>query len=106
MKTEILKIDRKNINKAYIKKAADLIKEGALVAFPTETVYGLGADGLNNEACKKIFKAKGRPADNPLILHISHISMLDNLVEEISEGHRKLFDFGQGQWLWFLKNLD
>lgn len=96
MKTEILKIDRKNINKAYIKKAADLIKEGALVAFPTETVYGLGADGLNNEACKKIFKAKGRPADNPLILHISHISMLDNLVEEISESHRKLFDLWPG----------
>lgn len=96
MKTEILKIDRKNINKDYIKKAADLIKEGALVAFPTETVYGLGADGLNNEACKKIFKAKGRPADNPLILHISHISMLDNLVEEISESHRKLFDLWPG----------
>lgn len=96
MKTEILKIDRKNINKDYIKKAADLIKEGFLVAFPTETVYGLGADGLNNEACKKIFKAKGRPADNPLILHISHISMLDNLVEEISESHRKLFDLWPG----------
>lgn len=96
MKTEILKIDRKNIKKAYIKKAADLIKEGALVAFPTETVYGLGADGLNNEACKKIFKAKGRPADNPLILHISHTSMLDNLVEEISESHRKLFDLWPG----------
>ena len=96
MKTEILKVDRKNINKAYIKKAGDLIKEGALVAFPTETVYGLGADGLNNEACKKIFKAKGRPADNPLILHISHISMLDNLVEEISESHRKLFDLWPG----------
>lgn len=91
MKTEIFKIDRKNINKAYIKKASDLINEGALVAFPTETVYGLGADGLNDEACKKIFKAKGRPADNPLILHISHISMLDNLVEAISEKHRKLF---------------
>ena len=51
MKTEIFKIDRKNINEAYIKKAASLIKEGNLVAFPTETVYGLGADGLNNEAC-------------------------------------------------------
>ena len=96
MKTEIFKIDRKNINKAYIKKASDLINEGALVAFPTETVYGLGADGLNDEACKKIFKAKGRPADNPLILHISHISMLDNLVEEISESHRKLFDLWPG----------
>lgn len=96
MKTEILNIDRKNINKAYIKKAADLINEGALVAFPTETVYGLGADGLNDEACKKIFKAKGRPADNPLILHISHISMLDNLVEAISDKHRKLFDLWPG----------
>ncbi|WP_308652331.1 L-threonylcarbamoyladenylate synthase [uncultured Anaerococcus sp.] len=96
MKTEIFKIDRKNINKAYIKKASDLINEGALVAFPTETVYGLGADGLNDEACKKIFKAKGRPADNPLILHISHISMLDNLVEAISDKHRKLFDLWPG----------
>ena len=96
MKTEILKIDRENINKDYIKKAANLIKEGNLVAFPTETVYGLGADGLNNEACKKIYKAKGRPSDNPLILHISEITMLDNLVEEISDKHRKLFELWPG----------
>lgn len=96
MKTEILKIDRENINNDYIKKAANLIKEGNLVAFPTETVYGLGADGLNNEACKKIYKAKGRPSDNPLILHISDITMLDNLVEEISDKHRKLFDLWPG----------
>lgn len=96
MKTEILKIDRENINNDYIKKAANLIREGNLVAFPTETVYGLGADGLNNEACKKIYKAKGRPSDNPLILHISDITMLDNLVEEISDKHRKLFDLWPG----------
>src|SRR5699024_11432176 len=96
MKTEILKIDREHINNDYIKKAADIIKEGLLVAFPTETVYGLGADGLNNEACKKIFMAKGRPCDNPLILHISDISMLDKLVEEISDKHRKLFDLWPG----------
>lgn len=96
MKTEILKIDRENINNDYIKKAANLIKEGNLVAFPTETVYGLGADGLNNEACKKIYKAKGRPSDNPLILHISDITMLDNLVEEISDKHRKLFELWPG----------
>ena len=96
MKTEILKIDRENINNDYIKKAANLIREGNLVAFPTETVYGLGADGLNNEACKKIYKAKGRPNDNPLILHISDITMLDNLVEEISDKHRKLFDLWPG----------
>lgn len=96
MKTEILKIDRENINNDYIKKAVNLIKEGNLVAFPTETVYGLGADGLNNEACKKIYKAKGRPSDNPLILHISDITMLDNLVEEISDKHRKLFELWPG----------
>lgn len=96
MKTEILKIDRKNIDEKLIENAVGFIKNGDVVAFPTETVYGLGADGLNNEACLKIFKAKHRPADNPLILHISHISMLDNLVEEISESHRKLFDLWPG----------
>lgn len=96
MKTEILKIDRENIDTDAIKKAANFIKSGQLVAFPTETVYGLGADGLNDEACRKIFKAKGRPSDNPLILHISHISMLDNLVEEITDKHRKLFELWPG----------
>ena len=96
MKTEILKIDRNNIEDKLIEKAASNIRNGELVAFPTETVYGLGADGLNNQACLKIFKAKHRPADNPLILHISHISMLDNLVEEISDGHRKLFELWPG----------
>ena len=96
MKTEILKIDRENINIDAIKKAGNFIKSGQLVAFPTETVYGLGADGLNDEACRKIFKAKGRPSDNPLILHISHISMLDNLVEEITDKHRKLFELWPG----------
>ncbi len=96
MKTEIIKIDRENIDKKSIEKAAGFIKNGDLVSFPTETVYGLGADGLNNEACLKIFKAKHRPADNPLILHISHITMLDNLVEEISESHKKLFELWPG----------
>lgn len=96
MKTEVLKIDRENIDEKLIEKAASSIRNGDLVAFPTETVYGLGADGLNYEACLKIFKAKHRPADNPLILHISHICMLDNLVEEISESHRKLFELWPG----------
>lgn len=106
MKTEILKIDRDNINIDFIKKAANFIKEGDLVAFPTETVYGLGADGLNDEACRKIFKAKGRPSDNPLILHISHISMLDNLVEEITDKHRKLFDLWPGPMTLIFKKSD
>ena len=54
-----------------LREAAALIKQGEAVAFPTETVYGLGADGLNGEAVRKIFEAKGRPNDNPLILHIA-----------------------------------
>lgn len=106
MKTEILKIDRENINIDAIKKAGNFIKSGQLVAFPTETVYGLGADGLNDEACRKIFKAKGRPSDNPLILHISHISMLDNLVEEITDKHRKLFELWPGPMTLIFKKSD
>lgn len=85
MKTKILKIDRENINYSYLKEAGDLIKKGELVAFPTETVYGLGADGLNEKASSKIFKAKNRPEDNPLILHISENKELDNLVESVDE---------------------
>ena len=59
--------------------AGEIIKNGGLVVFPTETVYGLGADGLNETAVKKIFKAKGRPSDNPLILHVSTIEMAENV---------------------------
>ena len=58
MQTEILKIDRENIDENILNHAAEIIKKGELVAFPTETVYGLGADGLNPKAAKKIFKAK------------------------------------------------
>ncbi len=68
MKTEIIKV---NEDSPELTDAAEVIKCGGLVVFPTETVYGLGADALNPEAAKKIFKAKGRPSDNPLIVHIS-----------------------------------
>lgn len=70
----------------------DIIKKGGLVLFPTETVYGIGANGLDNEAVKKIFLAKGRAQDNPLILHISDMSMLDGLVKDISELEYKLMN--------------
>lgn len=70
--TEIIDITKDR--EKGIDKAAKLLKEGNVVAFPTETVYGLGADALNAEAVKKIFLAKGRPTDNPLIVHISDIS--------------------------------
>ena len=68
---EIIKIDPWNPDPVLVARAAEILQNGGLAAFPTETVYGLGADGLNPDAVKKIFRAKGRPADNPLILHLS-----------------------------------
>ena len=73
-----------------IRIAADILKNGGNVIFPTETVYGLGADAKNPEAVKNIFKAKGRPSDNPLIVHISSIDMLDAIAEDISESAKAL----------------
>ena len=70
--------------------AAEFIKRGELVAFPTETVYGLGADGLNVEACRKIFSAKGRPSDKPLSLHVANLEMVERAAK-ISSAAEKLF---------------
>lgn len=89
MTTEFLKYDEKN-SENILKKAADIINNGGLVAFPTETVYGLGADGLNTDAVKKIYIAKGRPSDNPLILHISKAEELEKLVTEVTPVAKKL----------------
>ena len=74
MKTEIVKIDVNDINDELIASAAEIIKCGGLVVFPTETVYGLGADATSAKAASKIYEAKGRPQDNPLIIHISEPS--------------------------------
>lgn len=68
-----------------IKQAANLLKTKEVVAFPTETVYGLGADATSDEAVGKIFSAKGRPSDNPLIVHIGKIEQLEQVVSEVSE---------------------
>lgn len=65
--------------------AVAALRRGELVAFPTETVYGLGADGFNEDACRAIYAAKGRPSDNPLILHIADMSDLRDIAEEIPE---------------------
>ena len=73
-----------------IKEAAQEIKKGNIVLFPTETVYGIGANVLDEKAVNKIFKAKGRASDNPLIVHISNIEMLDNLAKNIGDIERKL----------------
>ena len=71
MNTKIIKIDPESFRDEELFYAAEAIREGKLVAFPTETVYGLGANALNGEACDRIFEAKGRPHDNPLIVHIA-----------------------------------
>ena len=85
--TRIIHINNQNENYA-IKVCAGIIKSGGTVVFPTETVYGLGADAFNPGACSKIFIAKNRPADNPLIVHISSMEMLDQ-VAYIDDGLRK-----------------
>ena len=77
-------------NKEDLLYAAEIIKSGGLVGVPTETVYGLGANALSKDAVKKIFEAKGRPSDNPLIVHINDISQWGELVEEIPENALRL----------------
>lgn len=73
-----------------LKICTEILKQGELVAFPTETVYGLGGDGLNADASRKIYAAKGRPSDNPLILHIGSFDQLYDLVREVPESAVKL----------------
>ncbi len=90
--TEIVKISNLFVSKSKIKKMASIIKSGNVVAFPTETVYGLGANALNSNAVNKIFKAKGRPSDNPLIVHISNYDQLDKLTTYIPINAKKLMD--------------
>ena len=80
METKLLKSNNESIN-----LACKLLKKGEVVAIPTETVYGLAADATNKDAIKKIFKAKGRPSDNPLIVHISNLEMLNKIAKNIPE---------------------
>lgn len=93
MKTKIWVVDNlvdNAKNETIIVDAARLLSNGELVAFPTETVYGLGANALDAEAVKKIYLAKGRPSDNPLIVHISNPADLKKYTDEISEVAKKL----------------
>ena len=85
METKLLKATNKSID-----LACELLKQGEVVAVPTETVYGLAGDSTNPVAIKKIFEAKGRPGDNPLIVHIGNIDMLDGIVSEFNEDAQKL----------------
>ena len=88
--TKIITINPTNIDMDLLSQAADVIKHGGLVAFPTETVYGLGADTFNPNAVANIFRAKGRPMDNPLISHIADISELERFAREIPDSAIKL----------------
>lgn len=81
---------KQNKNYEELKAPAEAIREGKLVIFPTETVYGIGANAIDEEAVRNIYIAKGRASDNPLIAHISDIKMLDDLVLEVGEIERKL----------------
>lgn len=83
METRMIPIDERTLDADAIGRVCTILKGGGIVALPTETVYGLAADALNAEAVLKIFAAKGRPADNPLIVHIAEISMLEKLAMEI-----------------------
>ena len=92
MDTIIAKIQNKDSDEAIYMRAAQILKSGGLVAFPTETVYGLGANALDKTASSKIYAAKGRPSDNPLIVHIADIADLEKLTVGIDERIKKVAD--------------
>lgn len=92
MQTYYWKLQNEPADDKIIAQAAELIRQGEVVAFPTETVYGLGADGLNSEAVAKIFAAKGRPNDNPLILHIADKAEINRLTSGLTENARILME--------------
>jgi|Deesub1362A_J573_1020465.scaffolds.fasta_scaffold00236_6 L-threonylcarbamoyladenylate synthase len=89
--TELIEINPENPDLKELKKAAEAIRKGKLVAFPTETVYGLGANALDRKAVMNIFRAKGRPADNPLIVHVSDFETIESIAR-VNEIARKLID--------------
>ncbi|MBU5314947.1 threonylcarbamoyl-AMP synthase [Clostridium bornimense] len=92
MDTKVIILDENNIDEKLIKSAGDAIKDGKLVAFPTETVYGLGANALDEEAVKNIYIAKGRPSDNPLIVHISKVEDVNLVAREVPTVAKKIMD--------------
>ena len=96
--TKLIKINPKFPEIEKLKIAVKILKQGGIVAFPTETVYGLGGNFFNKESIKKIYKAKGRPSDNPLIAHVSDEEMLNKLVLEINSTGQPREKFIKGFW--------
>lgn len=85
METKVEKIEQTQMNMDIINAAGQILKQGGLVAFPTETVYGLGANALDEEAARKTYAAKGRPSDNPLIVHIASLEDLYPITKKVPE---------------------
>ena len=107
METVIVRMNENEINENEIKKMAEILRKGETVIFPTETVYGLGANALDGEAAKKIYKAKGRPSDNPLIVHIAHKEEIENITENVTEKAKMVIDkFWPGPITVILKKKD
>ncbi|HQC14355.1 L-threonylcarbamoyladenylate synthase, partial [Mesotoga prima] len=92
MNTVYLRVNSEEPDEFRLKKAARFIREGELVVFPTETVYGLGANALDESAISKIYHAKGRPQDNPLIVHVSSREMVADLVLQNLSEYSALMD--------------
>lgn len=103
----IMAVMHDGIDEAEIRRAGEILKEGGLVAFPTETVYGLGGNALDANASAKIYAAKGRPSDNPLIVHIADWEAIEKIAEEIPPEAKKLADaFWPGPLTMILKKSD
>lgn len=83
---------KENINDAELNNVINILKKNGLVILPTETVYGIAASAFSDEACKKIFIAKGRPQDNPLIVHVANKEMIYNITEKPNKIEEKLID--------------
>ncbi len=107
MDTRMVLLDRNHLQEEQLKEAAELLQKGELVAFPTETVYGLGGNALDPGASAKIYAAKGRPSDNPLIVHICDTDALPVLAKDIPDGAWKLAErFWPGPMTMILKKQD
>ena len=94
MQTKMIKVNETNFQES-VREAGEILKRGGLVAFPTETVYGLGGDALNAKSSEKIYAAKGRPSDNPLIVHICDMEDLEKIACRISE---KAYQLAEAYW--------
>lgn len=107
MDTKVIRIEEQQSEEAVIREAGEIVKAGGLVAFPTETVYGLGGDALNSASSRKIYEAKGRPSDNPLIVHIADMEALAAIVKRVPESAKMLAEaFWPGPLTMILEKSD